>query len=118
MIQSIRKRAISPLILALSAMVFSILFAVSKSQVWNGLVFLVRSSRLAVGQAGNISVTGIVTILIVAGLLVPIGMDFINDADTGSWTASQILAWAAIGTIAIVAIVLGLLQKSGLRGDD
>lgn len=67
-------------------------------------------------ENGNISVQGIVGILIVAGLLVPIGIQFINDADTASWTAQQVLAWGAIASIAIVAIVLGILNKSGLSG--
>ena len=74
--------------------------------------------KLVLVQHGAVNVKALVGTLIVAGLLVPIGMTFINDADTASWTALQILAWGAIGTIAIVAIVLSFLDRGGFGGRD
>jgi hypothetical protein len=52
------------------------------------------------------------TALVVALVLIPIGLYYLNSADTTNMTAQEIVAIGAIGIIIVVAIILAILDKA------
>lgn len=56
------------------------------------------------------------TALIVALVLIPIGLYYLNNANTSGMPTNQVLAIGSIGIIIVVSIVLSILNKAMHKG--
>lgn len=70
---------------------------------------------LMLGQSAEISVNGIVNIvlgLIIVACLLPIGIEMFMDSELGAGTGAVASVWKVVPVIVVIGVVIGLVNRA------